>query len=199
MIIIQPNPNQSHPIPTYSCEDDLNIEDLFDLINLPMTTNDCQWLPMTTLWLYSESEFLTLSDYNLAIFWIHSGYILATFWLHSDHILTTFWLHSDYILTTFWLHSDYLWLFLTDWLTDKGGGIDITNFWSIVLGDHWYRPKVIVWSCAIILTTFCLHSDYLLTTFWLYLTISDWLTDWVEGGLTSRTNCSRWSLILNDL
>ena len=34
------------------------------------------------------------------------------------------------------------------------GGVDITNFWSIVLDDHWsktiYRPKMIVWSGAII-------------------------------------------------
>ena len=32
------------------------------------------------------------------------------------------------------------------------GGVDITNFWSIVLDDHWsktiYRPKMIVWSDA---------------------------------------------------
>ena len=57
------------------------------------------------------------------------------------------WLHFVYILTKFWL-------FLTDWLTGVGWVGDITNFWSIVLDDHWSwmvcRPQMIVRSGAIV-------------------------------------------------
>ena len=53
------------------------------------------------------------------------------------------------------------------------------------------------------LTTFRLHSDHILTTFWLFLIISDWLTDWGGGGGMVVINdhheilidFSRWSLI----
>ena len=88
------------------------------------------------------NTFWQYSGYILVIFlfWLHFAYILPTFWLHSDYILTTFW---HYILTTFWLNSDYIQT-ISDWLTDGGavrgaGWVDITNFWYIVLDDHWSK------------------------------------------------------------
>ena len=72
-----------------------------------MATNDYQWVPMTTFWLYSD-YFLLHSGFILTTFWLHSDCILTTFWVHSNYILTAFWLHSGYISATFWLHSYYI-------------------------------------------------------------------------------------------
>ena len=154
---------------------------------------------LTTFWLHCSYILTTLwvqSGYILATFWVHAGYILTIFWLHSDHILTTFWLHSDYILTTFCLHSDYilttLWLSKTisDWL----GGGGITNFWSIVLNDHWskiiYRPQMIVWSGAIIhpLRWSCCYHFY-------YYYYSRLTREPIEGAEEILNQCRRWGCL----
>ena len=103
------------------------------------------------------------SDYILTTFrwfWLHSDIVLTTIWLHlNDSILITFWLHSDYILTTFWLYSKYnlttFWLQSDSfWLNSAYVLVVITNFWSLVLDDHWskkiYRSQMtFLITCAI--------------------------------------------------
>ena len=122
-----------------------------------LLTSDCI---LTTFWLHSDfilTTFCLHSDYFLPIWWLRSGYILATFLLYSGYILDIIWLHFDYIMHTFCFYFDYIlttsrnilttfWLFWTisDWLTMgargvKGVGADITNFWSIILDDHWSK------------------------------------------------------------
>ena len=78
----------------------------------------------------------TVAVHNCSLLPPESSLILNGTGLHSwtkEFLLLApiFCLHFDYILTIY----DFF------WLTDKGG-IDITNFWSIVLDDHWSKRSV---------------------------------------------------------
>ena len=156
---------------------------------------------------YILITFWLISDFILTSFWLHSDYILTSFWLHSDYILTIFWVHSGYILTILWLHSGYI--LFTFWLWEilRNFGKFCHNLRAFIWGK--IEPKSTFlekkWQIeGLILATFLLTSDCILTTFWLHsdyiltiLTISeniwihsdnfglfltDWLTDYGYGG-----------------